>query len=189
LRSFGAFVLLVAGLGTAGCARDGAKAQSASAAREDKDPAVLVEAGTAYYEAGDMLRAEQYLSAALKAGAEEKAVLPMLLRACVESKHYRLAQEVADTALAREPRNAPLRFLVGSLFVATGQAPTARPYLEQAADELPEDADVQFAVAVFFRDDLGDVARADTYFRRYLDVAPSGSHADEARASLMEQLQ
>ena len=156
---------------------------------EDRDPAFLVERGKAFAAAGDLVRAEQYLAAALTVGGDERVVVPLLVRVCVASHHYRLASDYADQLLARNPNDSRLRLLVGALYVSIGSPARAREHLERAARELPSDGDVQFAVAVFFRDDLADKAAADPYFREYLRLQGNGAHAAEARASLMERVQ
>lgn len=159
------------------------------AAEKAKNAQMLVEDGRAFAEAGDALRAQQYFAAALKLGADEKVVLPLLLRACVVQKNYRLAIEYAEAALARSPHNARLRLLSGTLHASIGETARSRERLERAADELADEAEVQFTVAVSFRDDASDVVSADKYFRRYLALAPNGAHAEEAKSSLMEQIQ
>ena len=171
-----------------GCASS-SHPRSARHIPEDRDPAYLFEYGKRFAFAGDTVRAEQYLSAAIAAGADERLVIPVFLHVCVAARHYRLAVEYADPALARHPDDARLRFLVGALHVSVGEPARARDYLEQAARELKDDADVQFAVAVFFRDDLSDKIAADPYFREYLRLSPQGSHAEEARVSLMTRVQ
>jgi tetratricopeptide (TPR) repeat protein len=154
-----------------------------------RDTKLLVERGRAYGELGDYTRAEQYLGAALAAGAKPEVVLPHLLNACVGAGHLRLASEYAEQQLARDPGNAHLRFLTGALHAQLGNRASARKHLAQAAAELPNDPNVQFSVATFFRDDLNDRFEADPYFRGYLSLAPTGEHANEARASLMERVQ
>ncbi len=164
-------------------------ARAAGKLPEDKDPVYLFEHGKRFAMMGDTVRAEQYLSAAVAAGADENKVTPIFLHVCVAARHYRLAMEYADAALARHPDNAKLRFLTGALHKDVGEPAKAREYLEQAARELRDDAEVQFAVAVFFRDDLKDIVAADPYFREYLRLSPQGVHAEEARVSLMVRLQ
>lgn len=154
-----------------------------------KDPTLLAERGQAYAEAGDYTRAEQYFAAAIGAGGKASTILPHLLRACVASGNLRLAAEYAEAELARNPDNARLRFLTGAIHAQIGNRSAARRHLEQAAVELPKDAEVQFAVAAFFRDHVGDRIVADPYFREYLKLAPKGEHSQEARASLMERVQ
>jgi tetratricopeptide (TPR) repeat protein len=153
-----------------------------------KDPALLLERGKAYSEFGDFTRAEQYFAAAIAAGGKTSVIVPHLIKACVASGDLRLASEYAETELARNPDNARLRFLTGALYAATGNSPDARKLLVQAASELPNDADVQFSVATFFRDELDDKVGCDPYFREYLKLEPRGERAEEARASLMERI-
>jgi tetratricopeptide (TPR) repeat protein len=168
------------------CAHDPTpKKVAAVKVSEDRDPALLFDRGKAFAQVGDAIRAEQYLSAAITYGADERLVTPVLLKACVMARHYRLAIEYADAALARHPNDAKLRFLAGALHKDVGEPIRAREYLEQAAHELKDDAEVQFAVAVFLRDDIQDRNAADPYFREYLRLSPEGSHAEEARVSLM----
>jgi Tfp pilus assembly protein PilF len=154
-----------------------------------RDANLLLERGRAYAELGDATRAEQYLIAALGAGAEPEVVVPHLLKACIAAGHLRLAAEHAEAQLSRSPTDAKLRFLTGAIQASLGNRAIARQHLEQAASEMPKDAEVQFAVAAFFRDDLGDKVGSDPYFRDYLKLMPNGKHAAEARASLMERLQ
>src|SRR6185436_9409565 len=96
------------------------------------DPHMLLERGKAYAEASDLLRAEQYLAAALAAGADDRQVIPPLLRVCVELRHHRLAAEHAEAALARHPQDKRLRFLTGALYVSIGERERARAHLETA---------------------------------------------------------
>ena len=145
------------------------------------------ELGDQLMKQGDTSRAAQYYEAALLAGAPR--ALPKLLAACVASRQYALAVEHAEAALARDPANEHLRALLGSLHADTGELARARADFEQAALERPADADLQFTVAVFFRDDVHEPGRADAYFRAYLAVAPSGRHAREAHASLMKRVE
>jgi tetratricopeptide (TPR) repeat protein len=169
----------------AGPAKEGAV--TARAALENT--ALLAERGRMFAEAGDVTRAEQYLSAALANGAPPREVLAHLLRACVQGGHLRLASEYAEHQLAREPGDGHLRFLAGALQASLGSRAAAQEHLAQAAADLPRDASLQFHVAAFFRDDLKDKIAADPYFRQYLALAPKGEHAAEARASLMERVE
>ena len=154
-----------------------------------KDPAALVEEGEAFAQNGDFTRAQQYFAAAIAAGGKSKAILPRLLKACIAGGDLRLASEYAENELARNPDDAHLRFVTGALQAQIGNRPAARDHLVVAAKELDKDANVQFSVATFFRDDMQDRIEADPYFREYLRLAPKGDHAAEARGSLMERMQ
>ncbi len=173
-----------------GCSAPTTSARPANAATTSplKDPNVLFDRGRAYAEAGDNTRAEQYFAAAIASGAKPAVVLPHLLKACVAAGDLRLASEYAEQELSRNPENARLRFLTGAIYASIGDRSTARSHLVQAASDLPKDAEVQFMVAAFFRDNLSDKVVADPYFREYLKLDPDGVHAEEARASLMERV-
>jgi tetratricopeptide (TPR) repeat protein len=162
-------------------------------AENARGPLANVEAlfarGEMFAQAGDHTRAEQYFAAAIDAGGKPSAILPHLLKACVASGHLRLASEYAEAELQRSPNNARLRFVSGALRAQLGDGPLAREHLVRAATDLPNDPSVQFSVAAFFRDTMVDRVNADPYFRHYLELAPKGEHADEARASLMERIQ
>jgi len=192
--TIGAFrVLLLIAASSAGvvaCGAHGAVDKPAESARSPlKDANLLIQQGNLALEAGDFTRAEQYYAAALTAGADSKRVMPSLLKACVASGHLRLASEYAEADLARNPQDANLRFLTGAIHASLGNRATAREHLVRVASDLKGNAEVQFAVAAFFRDDLGDRIGGDPFFRRYLALAPKGTHAEEARASLMQEVQ
>lgn len=176
-------------LALAGCASSAVKRTRTPTEEKAEAAAALVQKGREFAEGGDVLRAQEYFTSALKAGADEKVVLPLLLRVCVAERNYRLAIEFAESSLARNPKNSRLRLLAGTLHASVGDTARSRERLERAADELANEADVQFTVAVSFRDDANDVVMADKYFRRYLALAPNGEHAEEAKGSLMEQVQ
>jgi tetratricopeptide (TPR) repeat protein len=181
--------ILLAGCSATSSANAGAEAPASQHLPEDRDPKLLLERGKAFAEVGDLLRAEQYLAAAAAAGAEDREVTPPLLRVCVALRHHRLAVEYAEAALGRHPKDAHLRFLTGALYVSTGDRERARVHLTTAGRELGADPEVQFSIAVFFRDQLSDPPKADPYFREYLRLAPGGNHRDEALASLMQKVE
>ena len=175
------------------CFTLGCRGTTRAAAGPSGSPAAVSAAelealGRRFAAEGDLTRAEQYLSAAVDLGGG-KAALTALVRVCVQARHLRMALDYAEAALRRRPGDAALRFVVGALYVEIGEAPQARPHLETAATALPNNAEVQFALGVFYRDDAPDPARADRFFRRYLELRPSGAGAEEARASLLEKVQ
>ncbi len=174
---------------SAGCAGSHAREASGSNLPTSAEPTAhsWSTAGDEHMKRGDASRAAQYYEAALR-GGDEKA-LPKLLAACVGSQQYALAIEHAEAALARDPANNPLRLLLGSLYGDTGEFARARQHLELAASEAPTDPGVQFTVAIFFRDEARDPARAHAYFQSYLTLSPAGAGAREAAASLMKTVE
>ena len=187
-RIFSTFVVIAA-LSAVGCGGALNASKTNAGPSPLKDPALLAQQGEAFAANGDFTRAQQYYAAAIAAGAKSRAILPHLLKACIASGDLRLAAEYAENELARNPDDAHLRFLTGALQAQIGNRPSARKHLVQAAKELDKDAKVQFSVATFFRDEMHDRVEADPYFRGYLNLAPKGEHAAEARGSLMERVQ
>jgi predicted Zn-dependent protease len=148
----------------------------------------LMDRGRAFAAVGDTTRAEEYLSAALDAGGDEAAVTPLLLSVCVRDGRYRMAIEYARSYLVRHPSDRRLRFVLGTLYAAVGESASAQHELEHVARADRDNADVQYALAVVLRDQQSDPSRADQHFREYLRLAPGGEHADEARASLLQEV-
>jgi len=188
MRRLPALVTAVATTLIVGCGAATSKPNSADRPPL-KNPVILAARGDAYAELGDFTRAEQYFGAAIAAGGKTAEILPRLLRACIGAGDLRLAAEYAETELSRNPDNAHLRFVTGALYAQIGNNAVAREHLVQAASALPNDEEVQFSVAAFFRDDIRDRAVADPYFREYLRLSPKGAHAEEARHSLLERVQ
>lgn len=179
-----AFLLLALGLG---CAKTETSRVRQTAATMDKEqkPEVLLERGKALAAIGDLVRAEQYLTAAAERGADEAKVTPLLMRVCLEGKRYRAAIEHGEAYLRRHPKDARLRYLLGTLYFAVGDTLRAREHLQQVTTELPDLADAHYALAVVLLDGEHDVVSADRHFRAYVQLEPGGPHAEEARASML----
>ena len=94
-------MLLSTGLFTA-CAH-GAGLRAGGDAPRDPTAAEFVQIAEGAERMGDSLRAQQYLNAALRAGAEETEVTPRLLRLYVADGQYRVAIEQCEHYLRRQP--------------------------------------------------------------------------------------
>lgn len=154
----------------------------------DRQPDKLVERGKLFAALGDENRASQYFSAALDNGADTKKVLPLLLQSYIVSKRYRVAIDVGKNYLQKDPEDYHLRYLVGTLYAAIGDTSDARTQFEQVLVTKPEHAQAHYALAVLLRDSDNDWVKADYHFRQYLELAPRGPHAEEARASLLKKV-
>jgi tetratricopeptide (TPR) repeat protein len=174
-------------LGTQACAPTPAQqvARDAHVVETERTPEKLVARGEGFAQLGDLTRAEQYLAAALEAGADPKTVLPTLLRICIIGHRYRVAIGYATTYLDEHPEDAHLRFVVAELRAALDDGDGARKDLARVLETEPENAGAHFAYAKLLRDGLDDVLGADAEFRRYLALAPSGEHAEEAKGALL----
>ena len=149
----------------------------------------LLGTGRALAAQGDALRAEQYLRAALEGGAPREDVLPLLISVCIASQRYRAAIADARLFLRDHPGASRLRFVLASLLAGIGDFPAAVDELTRIVSSEPEHELGHYALGVLYRDRLRHAERADHEFRAYLQLAPSGPHAEEARASLLQHVQ
>ena len=159
-----------------------------TAFRKEGTPDKLFERGRAFASVGDMTRAEEYLAAAMEGGYDERKVVPILLRVCIQDHRYRVAIQYADRYLAKHPQDAGTRYILGTLYAAVGEPTAARVELQRVLKAQPAQADVHYTLGVLLRDQQEDLAEADGHFREYLRLAPAGPHAEEARASLLKEV-
>ena len=152
------------------------------------DPLVTVSAdelyrrGQALVARGDHLRAEQYFAAAIRRGYPEVEAVPRLVRACVASSRLSSALAYAEPYLERHPGDWSLRLLVATLYLGLSDFAQSRDALQQVVTDAPEQPLPWFLLGVVHRDELDDRDVARRSFERYLELAPEGEHAEEARA-------
>ena len=152
--------------------------------KQSEQPAKLVEQGRAFAAIGDTTRAEQYFSAAIQRGADEAVVVPLIVKVCVTDGRYELAIEYASRYTQKHPADARVRYLLGTLYAAIGERAKARSELEYVVSAKPNDPEPHWALAKVLHDEGKDPTLADGQFREYLRLAPTGAHAEEARASI-----
>jgi tetratricopeptide (TPR) repeat protein len=177
---------LACALALSGCVSSGSA--HGAVAMNKLSIAQLLSVASALEQSGDSVRAEQYLQQALKQGAPATSVVPSLLRLYVVDGQYRLAVDQAENYLRKHPRERAVRLLLGNLYDALGQEGDALRQYEQVLADAPRDAQAHFALASSLHDAGRERARADQHFRTYLELAPSGPHAEEARSLLLTQL-
>jgi tetratricopeptide (TPR) repeat protein len=201
----------------ASCAQSPAQKVEADLAsvRKESDAKTLVERGKAFAGVGDHTRAEEYLASAIEAGADPRDVLPLLIDVCVKTGRYRSAIQHGENHLRKHPNDVRTRLIVGTLYAAIKDGKEARAQLERViemdtteegdagapASALSRDphgrvlrpervqAQAQYLLAVVARDTDNDVVLADRHFREYLRIEPNGSHAEEAKASLLKKVE
>ncbi|MFK7989586.1 MAG: tetratricopeptide repeat protein [Sandaracinaceae bacterium] len=149
----------------------------------------LYRRGMLLAQAGDYVRAEQYLAASLDRGFAEERALPALLNVCIRASRMVAALEYAEPYLARHPEQWPLRLLVGTIHMGLSEPERARTEFERVlVDAAPEEPpEAHYFLGVVFRDSLSDADAAGDHFRRYLALAPEGPHGEEARAALSQE--
>jgi tetratricopeptide (TPR) repeat protein len=148
----------------------------------------LFDQGIALARSGDLVRAEQYLAASTTRGMAEERVLPLLLEVCVAASRFRAAVAYAEPYLQRHPQAWRLRFLVATIRVGLNDSLAARRDLEEVLRAKEDHAEAHFVLASMLREHFNDPVGADPHYRRYLAIEPSGAHADEARAGLLQQV-
>lgn len=74
----------------------------------------------------------------------------------------------------------------GDKKAAAGDVRMAIKFYEAALDGTPRSADVHFKLAMLYDEKLHDSISALHHLDRYLDLAPDGSHAKEAKAQQKE---
>lgn len=169
----------------------GCGAAATSAASGTTDPLDSVSAeelyrrGVVLGRAGDFVRAEQYIVAAIDRGFPEQEAMPALMAACVQSSRLSAALGYAEPYLARHPSEWSLRLLVASIHMGLDAHDRARDELTRVLADAPEEPpEAHYFLGVLYRDELADMERAREHFRRYLALAPEGTHREEARAAL-----
>lgn len=176
------FALLAGACGGSTPASD--PAHTLAVMKRAERPDTLLADGRAFAAVGDTTRAEQYFTAAIAQGADEAKVLPLIVEVCVRDGRYELAIDHASRYATRHPNDVRMRYLLGTLYAAIGEASHARSELEFVVQAKPNDPEPHWALAKVLHDQAKDLTLADGQFREYLRLAPTGSHADEARASL-----
>jgi tetratricopeptide (TPR) repeat protein len=177
--------------------------------RKEGNAKTLVERGKAFAAVGDHTRAEEYLAAGIDAGADPRDVLPLLMDVCVRTGRYRSAIQHGENHLRKHPHDVETRVMVGALYAGINEGKQARAQLEKVvakpnaetdapAGETPDagalarperlKAEAHYLLAVVARDSENDVVEADLHFREYLRIEPNGSHAEEAKSSLLKRV-
>jgi tetratricopeptide (TPR) repeat protein len=150
----------------------------------DVAPDELYRRGVALAQRGDLVRAEQYLAAALDRGFPKERGVPVLLRVCVASSRLSTALGYATPYLEEHPNDWSLRHLVATIHLGLGHADDARRELERVIADAPSQAEPHYLLGVVLRDELGEIDAAEPHFRRYLELAPDGRRADEVTRAL-----
>ena len=148
----------------------------------DVEGQTLYERGIRLARTGDLLRAEQYVNAAMEKGFPRDRALPALLRICIAASRYNDALRYAEPYLREHPNRYELRTLVASIHLALGNVVQAQDHLETAIAGAPTEAPAYYLIGMLLREEHEDQVSADPYLRKYLELAPNGTHAAEVRA-------
>ena len=147
-------------------------------------PSELFEHGARFQRAGDIVRAEQYLSAAIAHGHPQSAAVPRLLELCLRASRLHAALSYGVPYLQERPNDIQLRLLLAAVRLGLAQFKEAHTELTEVLGQQPNHAAARYLRATIARDHVGDPRAAARDFVVYLKVAPNGPHALEAKAFL-----
>jgi tetratricopeptide (TPR) repeat protein len=146
----------------------------------------LVERGLAFSRSGDWERAEEYLSAALDAGAAADEVLPALLHSCIAARRYRTAAEHAQDNLPGLRRRLPeVELILAALYLNLDEPESALQLMNRVVDAQPDNATAHYLLGQTLRERFQELEKADLHFRRYLELEPYGRYSELARGGLL----
>ena len=148
----------------------------------------LLEVATVLEQSGDSLRAEQYLHAALKQGADPQGIVPQLMRLYATDGQYRLGIQYGEHYLRSHPNHQAVRLLLAALYTAVDATTLAAEQYERVLIADPKNAEAHFALASLLHECGRERLVADQHFRAYLELQPTGSYAEEARSLLLTEL-
>ena len=138
-------------------------------------------------QAGDALRAEQYLNAAMQRGYPAQRAMPLLLRVCIASSRLGVALQYAAPYLQLHPEDYRLRYLVAAVQLGLGRASEARMELTRVVRDAPDFAEAHYLLGVVLRDHLNDPEAAEQAFTTHQQLKPDGVHGAEVAAWLRER--
>ena len=174
-------VSVLLGCHHAGVAKTGASQEAARGVT----PEGLFEVGLLHARRGDSLRAEQYLSAARFQGYDEAATVYWLVRVCLAAGRYQSALRHAADYLREHPGHWVLRLVVATIYEALGKLGRARVELERVVESKPLEPLGHYRLAMLYqRLQPPGFARAMHHLEVYLELAPDGAHAEEAKDAL-----
>jgi tetratricopeptide (TPR) repeat protein len=156
--------------------------------QEESTLARLQAKGDAAAATGDMVRAEQYFAAAMRAGGDDGFLTRRLLIVCSSDGRFPAAQSYGEDYLRRHPSDTEVRYAVATVYIARGELAEARMALEQVISEKPEMADPHFALATVLRDEGDSAVEVDRQLREYIRLDPEGRFSETARAGLLKSV-
>lgn len=146
----------------------------------------LLSLAVSHARSGDLLRAEQYLSAARQRGHDEAAVVYWLVRVCTAASRYQSALGHAANYLRDHPKDWSLRLIVATIHEALGDVERAQAELERIVGAAPAMPLPHYRLAMLYRSRRADQDRAKVHLEEYLRLTPKGPHAAEVRSALSE---
>jgi tetratricopeptide (TPR) repeat protein len=135
---------------------------------------------------GDLLGAEEYLSAALQRGYPPAQALPLLLKVCLAASRLSAALNYAQPYLQLHPADYHLRYLVAAVQLGMARPREAASELRRVLAQQPNFAPAHYLMGVILRDYDKDISAATQHFQRHQALDPHGLHGAEVAAWLEE---
>lgn len=180
-------VVVIVVLGLVGCAQSPEAPRHPRSARdEQRTPDALYARGLDWARRGDMVRAEQYMALAVRAGYPEPKALVAIVDACLAASRLRAALNYAEPYVRRHPGAWRVRLLVASIHAALGHDLVAREELRRTLAHPEASAETQYLLASLLDQRFDDEAGARDAYAAYVERAPQGEHVAEAAAWLAE---
>lgn len=133
---------------------------------------------------GDSIRAEQYLSMAANAGYDQRRILPLILKVCLQGSRLRSALDHAEPYLLQHPEDQALRFLVATIHLSLGHIDAAKICLEELLRANEQNPDAQYLLGILAMDSAP--SEATEHLNKYLTLSPKGDRSAEAKSRLTE---
>jgi predicted Zn-dependent protease len=155
----------------------------------DVDAQTLFETGKALLARNDLIRAEQYFTAAAARGWDPRETTPLIVEACIRSNRFSSALSHAEPYLAQHPDDWRLRLVVATIELGMGRPGAAEEHVRAVAESQPEEPLAHFLLGTIALEHRGDDDAARTHLAHYLSLAPQGEHAEAARSALQRVAQ
>ena len=147
----------------------------------------LFELGRAYAARGNYLKAEQYMSSALKAGYDHRAAIHTLLEVCLEGGFLRGGIAHANAYLIEHPNDLDVQLSLAALYYGVRDVGHAKVQLRRLHSIDPNRPNAHYLSGMIAYESGADgVETARLHWERYLELAPTGRRSVELRAKLRE---
>ena len=150
----------------------------------DVDAQTLFETGEALLARNDLIRAEQYFTAAAARGYDPRKTTPLIVEACVRSNRFSSALAHAEPYLAQHPNDWRLRLVVATIQLGMGRPREAEQHVRLVTESRPDEPLAHFLLGTIALEHHQDDEAARTHLAAYLSLAPEGEHAEAARSAL-----
>lgn len=175
--------VLIASTLALGCGHAPPKTQQEPANQEETS-AQLFKRGQTAIQAGDFVRAEQYLTLALADPSFQRPALKLLIHACIQSGHLWVIVNQTEAYLRSHPDDDTLRYLLATTEETMGHRAEAMKHLRLILSHDPSYVDAHYLIGILKLSEAPDESLH--HFETCLTLAPQGPHAQELKGRIAE---